>query len=84
MSDDWHKMVKAYDELRVRCEKAEAQLDRLTSRGIEDLHHENDNLKATLNRLRHSRELSHKYAGCTADNCLLDGDDCSAAIKGEK
>ena len=37
-------------------------------------------LEAQVTSLERSRKLCHHYAGCTADNCKLDGDNCSAAL----
>ena len=33
-------------------------------------------LHKRIAELKRSRDLCHHYAGCTAINCCLDGDDC--------
>ena len=41
-------------------------------------------LQEQVDALKRSRILSHKYAGCTADNCRLDGVECSQALQEQK
>lgn len=38
-------------------------------------------LQSQVDAFNRSRMLSHKYAGCTADNCKLDGVECSQALE---
>jgi len=50
--DNWRDANTEISRLRDRIAKLEAMNKRLTSRGFEDLHHENETLKAKLDRVR--------------------------------
>lgn len=63
----------------------QAQVERLekTCKWCGVQHHAGENTLCPVTQkdkriaeLEHSRDLCHHYAGCTAINCCLDGDDC--------
>jgi len=74
------------DRLHARWELMKADRDLWKSRCNEPYDEsviaENIKLQAQVDAFKRSRMLSHKYAGCTADNCKLDGVECSATING--
>jgi hypothetical protein len=66
-----------------RIEELQQQVDRLTSRGIEDLHHENANLKATIERVCGVKQYYVGIKGSASAILVVFVTDLKAAIKGE-
>ena len=76
------KLEKYKSEIRESCEDMRSEYR--TCDLAHELGEKNKELEAQVTSLERSRKLCHHYAGCTTDNCKLDGDNCWAAIKGKE